>query len=387
MAATKQALAEAIAQRTRGENDQPLSAEEQAALVAQLVKSSTRDELLDRLKAVELAVPPTPSVEVEPAAAASVAIVEGERLDLLRRTLANGLTDDEFSIFAARCNQAGLDPFANQIHAVKRQGKLCIQTGIDGFRLIADRTGNYAGSDDPLYEGEAEYRDGGNTKVAPARATVTVRKIVQGQVFEVTRHAYWAEFFPKNDSEAFMWKRMPHVMLAKCAEAQALRAAFPADLSGLYADEEMHQADVLDVGGRVRDEPTHAEPVEVERWRRGLRAAINAAETADVDRLVERWRTVEPKLSPLDKIDTMREMRRATAITSQTLRVKIEPLDPEPTEQPPIDADDAKAHGEASEPCVGCGEPLSSHEEPAVATLDGSYGGECAPLTEGDVSR
>lgn len=342
--ATKQALAERIAQLTRDEQGDHLGAERQAEFVAELVKANKRDQLTDRLKALTdpIAVPPAPTDEpgtsLQTTVAAQVAMLDRDRLELLRRTIANDLTDDEFAIFAARCNQSMLDPFANQIHAIIRKSsngerRLCIQTGIDGFRVIADRTGCYAGSDDPIYEGEVAFGSGKNAGVAPMRATVTVRKIVQGQVFEVTRHAYWAEFYPGDGSDGFMYRRMPHVMLAKCAEAQAHRAAFPADLSGIYVDEEMMQADALEVASTVRSESTtHDAATEVRRWVLGFHDALEAAEPEKTAELAARWKKIEPAIPKLDEITTMRDMRRACAVAKSVLKVEIHPVDVLPDE-------------------------------------------------------
>lgn len=156
----------------------------------------------------------------------------GERLELLKRTICKDATNDEFSLFIEVAKRSGLNPFARQIHAVKRSGKMTIQTGIDGYRLIADRTGKYAGSDDPIFDNEKQ----------PTKATVTVYKIVQGVRCAFTATARWDEYYP-GESQGFMWKKMPCVMLGKCAESLALRKAFPAELSGLYTNEEMDQAD------------------------------------------------------------------------------------------------------------------------------------------------
>lgn len=155
-----------------------------------------------------------------------------ERLDLIKRTVANGTTDDEFALFMHACRRTGLDPLMRQIHCVKRGGKMTIQTAIDGYRLIADRTGVYAGNDDPIFDDEEK----------PRKATVTVYKLVGGVRCGFTATARWDQYHP-GDAQGFMWKKMPHLMLGKCAEALALRKAFPAELSGVYTNEEMDQAD------------------------------------------------------------------------------------------------------------------------------------------------
>ncbi len=161
-----------------------------------------------------------------------------ERIELLKRTICKDASDDELSLFVEVAKRSGLNPFARQIHTVKRWNKkdnrfdIAFQTGIDGYRLIADRTGTYAGNDDPTFDDEKK----------PSRATVTVYKMVQGQRCAFTATARWAEYCPKPPQD-FMWQKMPCVMLSKCAEALALRKAFPAELSGMYTDDEMAQAD------------------------------------------------------------------------------------------------------------------------------------------------
>jgi len=172
------------------------------------------------------------------------------QIDLVKRTVAAGATDDEFAMFLHQARRTGLDPLARQIYCVVRgkgeRAKAVIQTGIDGFRLVADRTGNYAGSDDPVFgpEVESEWKDYNNKASSfthPTIATVTVRKMVHGMPCAFTASARWSEYYP-GDIQGAMWRKMPHTMLSKCAEALALRKAFPADLSGLYTADEMAQA-------------------------------------------------------------------------------------------------------------------------------------------------
>jgi phage recombination protein Bet len=165
-----------------------------------------------------------------------------EKIDLLKRTVAVGCTDDELLLFLHIAERTGLDPFARQIHCVKRGNKMMVQTGIDGYRLIADRTGKYAGSDDYRFDdGLDEFQHIQRHRGNPCTATVTVYKLVDGVRCPFTATVRWDEYYPGRH-QGYMWDKMPYLMLGKTAEALALRKAFPAELSGLYSDEEMAQA-------------------------------------------------------------------------------------------------------------------------------------------------
>lgn len=163
-----------------------------------------------------------------------------DQIDLIKTQIAVGCTNDELKLFMYTCARTGLDPMARQIYAIKRNTKrgpvMTIQTGIDGYRLIADRTGKYAGSDEPQFVPEGNDR----------KAIVTVYKMVEGTRCPFVGVAYWSEYRPDNGNQ--MWEKMPRTMLAKCAEALALRKAFPNELSGLYTKEEMDQASDSEVG-------------------------------------------------------------------------------------------------------------------------------------------
>lgn len=154
-------------------------------------------------------------------------------------------SDEDLMLFLYTCKRTGLDPLVNQIYAVFRwdsrlgKEKMTIQTGIDGMRLVAQRTGEYAGQDDAKYLPEDESTQ------YPVKATVTVYKLLGGARVPFTATARWAEYIQldKQGKPMGLWSKMPYLMLSKCAEALALRKAFPNELSGIYAREEMGQAD------------------------------------------------------------------------------------------------------------------------------------------------
>lgn len=176
----------------------------------------------------------------------SLANLTEEKVELLKRTICKGATHDELELFIHACNRMQLDPFMRQIHAVKRwnEGKetMTIQTGIDGYRLIAERTGKYL----PGRESTFTYKDG---KVFSA--TAYVKKLTgDNQWHEIAHTVYWEEYVckKKDGTPTGMWRDKPHVMLGKCAESGVLRKAFPADLSGVYTKEELEHADVEIIG-------------------------------------------------------------------------------------------------------------------------------------------
>jgi phage recombination protein Bet len=160
-----------------------------------------------------------------------------EDIALMRETVCRGASDPEFRQFLNQCVRTGLDPLARQIYSIPRGNSRTIQTGIDGYRLVAQRTGEYAGSDDAVYDTEAEAH--------PNRATVTVWRLVEGVPRAFTATARWSEYKPAAGQDQ-MWQKMPYLMIAKCAEALSLRKAFPQELSGIYTDAEMDQANTVD---------------------------------------------------------------------------------------------------------------------------------------------
>jgi len=185
-----------------------------------------------------------------------------DQVKLIKSQIAPKATNDELQLFLYQAKRTGLDPLTRQIYAIHRnvkekeygrdvwKQKMSIQTSIDGFRVIAERSGDYAGQDEPVFiekDGKlisckiTVYRFRGDTRY-PAAVGV----------------AYWTEYCQTDNqgNPTPMWKRMPHTMLAKVAEALALRKAYPQDLSGLYTGDEMTQADEPQA-----DEPK--EPVDV----------------------------------------------------------------------------------------------------------------------------
>lgn len=184
-----------------------------------------------------------------------------EKIELIKRMYCKDATDEELGLFMHVCKKSGLDPMLKQVYAIKRYDsstktmKLSIQTSIDGYRLIAERTGRYSPGREPTF---CYNKEGGIFS-----ATAYIKKMTaDGTWHEVGATAFFNEYCQKTKegNPTQFWLKMGHVMISKCAEALALRKAFPDYLSGIYTDDEMRQADKIE---EVQSEIIEPKKIEV----------------------------------------------------------------------------------------------------------------------------
>ena len=224
-----------------------------------------------------------------------VAIAERETPPAL---VARGLTLEQWRVLkdaiwpAAKSNEAifmaidyckarGLDPFKRIVHIVPvwdAEKKCLVETvwpGIAELRTTAARTGQYAGKDEPVFGETVEARIGDVQINFPEWCQVTVWRLIAGQrvAFHGSR-VYWEEAYAtkgRSDEPNTMWRKRPRGQLAKCAEAEALREAFPEEIGGDYSVEEM-QGQTIGLEpppprperSEFTDDPTEPAPVEAE---------------------------------------------------------------------------------------------------------------------------
>jgi len=204
---------------------------------------------------------------VDPAIGAAIEVYG--RLNAIRNVLAPDLNDQELQLFALVAQRSRLDPFAKQIYAIKRAGRVTFQTGIDGFRSSAEETDEYRGSDEPEFGPMLD-----KPFPHPEWARVIVhRQFKNGEWLHQPATVYFSEMYP-GDHLGAQWRKMPRVMLAKCAEAAAFRKAFPKRFADVYAAEEMHQAEAAELARPVA--PTARDRVAERRAQLEAQAAVAA---------------------------------------------------------------------------------------------------------------
>jgi phage recombination protein Bet len=159
-------------------------------------------------------------------------------------------TEFEVDLFVRQCERTKLDPFDRQIYAQFRSDKrtgnmrMSVQATIDGFRVVAERSGKYVGQDGPYWCGQdGKWVDVWLSEDAPAAAKIGVWKSgAKAPTYGVATFKEYAQR-TRQGTLSGLWGKMPSNQLAKCSEALALRKAFPNELSGIYTTEEMAQAD------------------------------------------------------------------------------------------------------------------------------------------------
>lgn len=244
-----------------------------------------------------------------------------DEADLIRKTMMKGAPPEAVELFVKTCDRTGLDPFARQITPREQRfrdkrtkewrSEWSAITTIDGLRLIAERTGRYAGQEGPEWCGpDGKWRDVWLDSKPPAAARVSVVRSDFDRPLVGT--AKWSSFAAMKDGRPMaLWAKMPDHMLAKCAEALALRRAFPAELAGLYTAEEMGQADDEDapatpkasrptprpatagsVAKRVLDEGLVPATVRLGERIAGLADAVAAGELSKADARGRIWAAV-----------------------------------------------------------------------------------------------
>lgn len=188
-----------------------------------------------------------------------------EQIEVIKNTIAKGCNDDEFQMFMAVCNRTGLDPFAKQLYPVPRwdnklgRNVISLQVSIDGFRLIASRTGKYRGQVGAYWCGkDGQWRDVWLDDEPPAAAKVGVLHAdFKEPLWRVAKFSSFVQTYKEKGTGREIpnqfWSRMPELMIAKVAESQALRAAFPQELSGLYTPDEMGNPEIQQESSQVID--------------------------------------------------------------------------------------------------------------------------------------
>jgi phage recombination protein Bet len=189
----------------------------------------------------------------------ALALYEGKSLDLIRRTVAKDANNDELDQFVHICRAVRLDPLRRQAYCFvfgkngdPKYRTMTVVTAIGGYRAIADRTGCYRPDDKPCrIEYSETAKDPRTNPLGIVRAEVTVYKHSHGEWHAAIGEAHWDEYVPLRDgaidAKKTGWTKMPRIMIAKVAEASALRKAWPDDFAGLEIEEEIDRRQVIDI--------------------------------------------------------------------------------------------------------------------------------------------
>ena len=294
----------------------------------------------------------------------TVPVFTQDQKTLIRRIYAPRASEEEFLALISVAERRQLDPFLGQCHFVSRRDqdggvRWTVQVGIDGLRAIAERTGLYAGQDEPEYEYDRRQQ------VICCKVRVYRRDISRPFV----GIAHWDEYAQyKGDRLTRMWAEKPLLMLAKCAEALGIRKAFPQDCGDLYTTDELPVAEVLEA------KPTPAPATKAKPSNAQSPALVHMLEAASSANSLDLLQALRRDLEEADLSQPEKAAaRRAIKARYDALRAKAEPA----TEA----AGENAAWGLSDRP----GDPPTEQEAgPGAADSDPPAPAEPKPITDED---
>lgn len=191
------------------------------------------------------------------------AMMTAEQADAIRTALKSslypGASDASVDMVLAYCQAAGLDPMQKPVHIVPmwdakaRQLRDVVMPGIGLYRTNAARTGELAGISEPEFGPMVTEVVGNRETTYPEWCKVTVKRQIRGgHIAEFTAVEYWLENYAikggkeQDQSPNAMWSKRPRGQLAKCAQAQALRMAFPEAVGSAPTADEMEGKSIIE---------------------------------------------------------------------------------------------------------------------------------------------
>jgi len=185
----------------------------------------------------------------------------------LKNSLYTGAKDESIKLVLDYCKAAKLDPMQKPVHIVpmsvknaqtgRYEYKDVVMPGVGLYRIQAARSNQYAGVSEPEFGEDVTCNLGGVNITYPKWCKVTVKKLVNNTIVEFTAKEYWLENYATASKESIapntMWKKRPYGQIAKCAEAQALRKAFPEIISQHPTAEEMEGKDINDLEMEIKN--------------------------------------------------------------------------------------------------------------------------------------
>ena len=252
-------------------------------------------------------------------------VSDGKIIDVLCRSIYPGAEREDCAMALAYCRAAGLDPMLKPVHLVPmydkktRSTRVVVMPGIGLYRIMAARTGEYAGVSEPEYGPTITAKLGGTEIAYPEWCKVTVKRALKnGIVASFTATEFWVENYAQAGQQADpnqMWRKRAFGQLAKCTEAQALRKAFP-EVGSVPTSEEMEGKTLFDSAAestaeRVLDAYPDAKiESNIAAWSDGVRRGISAESI--VAKIMTRHTLTEPQRERILSLGAEKPVAEAT---------------------------------------------------------------------------